>query len=136
MRREAWFERACGVLSMLERARTPDATHFAGDRLTAADMTSLAKETPFRLGDDDAAATATPSTVSGGADGVWTLSAGGQSAVVQEIAHADFNADGLGDVLVFVSLSVEGGTATAAEVGVVEKKAADGPCAYSGAIAN
>lgn len=133
MRREAYFKRACGVLSMLERARTPDLSHFANEAMTDADMQSLAKGPPFRIGGDpgvpDVAA-----TVGRSAEGGWTLSANGQKATMQEIAHADFNADGLGDMLVFVSISVEHGSATAAEVGLVEKKTANGPCAYAAAL--
>lgn len=134
MRREAYFERACGVLSMLERARAPEVSHFSGDRMSASDVASLADGPPFRIGADAATdAASEPATVGGGDNGVWTLSAGGQAATVQEIAHADFNADGMGDMLVFVRMSVEGGTATAAEVGIVEKKSAEGPCAYAAA---
>jgi hypothetical protein len=133
MKREAFFHRACGVLSMLERARTPDVSYFNDGRMQDADAASLSKNSPFGFGGDENAP-AVAANVARGENGVWKLDGADQKAVMQEIAHADFNADGLGDMLVFVSLSVEGGTATAAEVGLVVKRAADGPCAYEGAL--
>ncbi|MBY0422346.1 MAG: hypothetical protein K2Q06_08590, partial [Parvularculaceae bacterium] len=133
MRREAFFKRACGVLSMLERARKPDLSHFANEAMNEADMQSLAKGPPFRIGGDPGVPDVT-ATVGRNPDGAWTLSADGQKAMMQEVAHADFNADGLGDMLVFVAISVEHGSATAAEVGLVEKKSANGSCAYTAAL--
>lgn len=133
MKREAFFQRACGVLSMLERARAPDLSHFVNGRMGDADARSLALAAPFGFGGDENAP-AVPATMAPRGEGAWGLEGGDQKAVVQEIAHADFNADGLGDMLVFVSLSVEGGTATAAEVGLVVKRAAAGPCTYEGAL--
>ena len=131
MRREAYFQRACGVLSMLERARAPDLSYFVDGRMHDEDARSLARGAPFGFAGDENAPAA-PAVATSGGDGAWRLDGGDQKAMMQEIAHADFNADGLGDMLVFVSLSVEGGTQTASEVGLVVKRAADGPCAYEG----
>lgn len=133
MKREAYFQRACGVLSMLERARKPDLSYFAEGQMHDADAKSLGAASPFGFGGEENAPT-TPASVAPEGAGVWRLTGGDQNAVMQEIAHADFNADGLGDVLVFVTLTVEGGSATASEVGLVVKRGADGPCAYEGAI--
>ncbi len=133
MKREAYFQRACGVLSMLERARTPDLSYFADGHMHDSDAQSLATAAPFGVGAEEGIPAA-PARVAAGGEGAWTLEGGDQKARMQEIAHADFNADGLGDMLVFVALSVEGGTATASEVGLIVKRAADGPCTYEGAL--
>lgn len=133
IRREAYFQRACGALTALENARPPDVSYFNDGRMSGADMTLLAKAAPFQIGTDPAV-TAPPQIENGG-EGVWVMRSGPQRMEMQEIAHADFNADGLGDVLAFVTLSVEGGTASAAQLGIVEKKSADGPCAWTAAPA-
>ncbi len=127
MRREAWFVRACGTLALLEVARRPDLSHFEGGDASQADMESLAAAAPFGIGEAGAAA---PMSVAKSGAAEWRLSGSGQSVVIQEIAHADFNADGLGDILVFASLGVEGGTAAASETGLLEKRKASGPVRF------
>jgi len=127
MRREAWFVRAGGTLALLEGARRPDLSHFAGGDASKTDIESLAEAAPFAIGETSAAA---PMSVAKSGDAEWRLSGDGQYAVIQEIAHADFNADGLGDVLVFVSIGAEGGTATVSDTGFLEKRKASGPVRF------
>ncbi|MEE2692387.1 MAG: hypothetical protein VX640_12685 [Pseudomonadota bacterium] len=128
MRREAWFVRACGTLALLKAARRADLTHFEDAAASEADMESLAATAPFRIGPAEEGAPTAEVSRAGPAE--WRLSVDGQFAVVQEIAHADFNADGLGDLLVFVSLNAGGGTATASRTGLLVKLKPAGPVRF------
>lgn len=127
LRREAWFVRACGVLDMLGRARAPDVSHFEDGRMAQADAAQLAAGPPFLIGESAQAVVGAAARIG---DAAWRISYPTGEAVIQEIAHADFNFDGRGDIFVFVSLSAQGGTATASETGLVEKNAADGPVRF------
>ena len=159
MRREAFFERACGALDYLLKARPMKMSYFAEGALSAGDAEAVAAGKPFGFvggppspspseGDVQAETNDAPKgdaqdlTVaeeSGSAvrlagkaaAGVWRLSRGEQSAQIQEIAHADFNDDGFGDVLVYVTLGVSGASARTGLVGLVEKTAADAPARFS-----
>lgn len=126
MRREGWFERACGALAMLEKARKADLSHFEGGMLSQNDMDALAEASPFRIGEAQVAAMTAART----GPSEWRLLGGGQTAVIQEIAHADFSGDGLGDLLVFVTMRVEDGSAWASSTGYIEKTKASGPLRF------
>ncbi|MEL7485645.1 MAG: hypothetical protein AAGJ87_00350 [Pseudomonadota bacterium] len=129
MRREAFFERACGVISFLLDARAPSETFFQDGALTIADVRSLGEGPPFRIAPSADAVDAVMDAAAA-EDGVWGLSSGEQYARIQEIAHADFNGDGAGDILTFVTVGVEGATASAGTVGFLEKTSADAPVRF------
>ncbi|GAB4530609.1 MAG: hypothetical protein Kow00133_19350 [Amphiplicatus sp.] len=131
MRRELVFERACGTLAMLERARAPERTHFRDGALARGDVEAVAGAAPLRIGPAADDAVSGPVAVEAEAPGVWRWSVGGQRARLQEIAHADFNGDGFGDVLVFLAAVAEGGTASVGVVGLVEKTAEDAPARFA-----
>lgn len=131
MRRELVFERACGALAALERAHAPARTHFHGGALARGDVEAVAAAAPLRIGLAADEARSGPVAVEAEAPGAWRWSAGGQRVLLQEIAHADFNGDGLGDVLVFLAAAVEGGTASAGAVGIIEKTAEDAPARFA-----
>ena len=144
MRREAFFRRACGVLDMLAWSRDPDASYFEEGAAALADIEALAASGAFGLaeGSPKAPPGSTTSTddaapaisVRADAPGVWALSwAEDRAAVVQEIAHADFNADGAGDILVFIALGARGATglAAASRLGFLEKVDAEGPARFT-----
>lgn len=126
MRREGWFERACGALAMLEKAGRADLSHFEGGMLSQKDMDALAEASMFRIGEAQVAALTAART--GPAE--WRFVGGGQTVVIQEIAHADFSGDGLGDMLVFVTMRVDGGTASIGRTGYIEKTKASGPLRF------
>lgn len=128
MRREAWFVRACGTLALLEGARLPRESHFAEGALTEADLRSLAGSGRFRIGPVSEGGSGEVAIDRDGA--AWRLFAAGSRARLQEIAHADFNEDGRGDMLVFIVTQAEGGTATASAVGILDKPAAEGPVTF------
>lgn len=129
MRREAYFRRACGALAFLERARKPDVTYFEDGALSEADVDSLAGTSPFRIG-PAVEPGARETTIEKDPDGTWRLISDGQIALLQEIAHADFDGDGRGDMLVFVAMRVEGATAAASMAGLLEKASAAGPVVF------
>lgn len=127
MRHEAVFQRACGVLAMLEKAQ-PAKTNFFKTGLTEADMKSLAEGAPFRFGPEFEMPS--PAAVAKAGQS-WKLSSAEETATIEEIAHADFNGDGRGDIVVFVTLGPVGGTATASEVGILEKPSEAGPVRFA-----
>ncbi|MEM9169608.1 MAG: hypothetical protein AAGC56_08110 [Pseudomonadota bacterium] len=129
MRREAFFSRACGALSYLERAGSVFQTHFDGGRLSSVDVASLAEGASFGFME----AAAGPMNAADARQiraGVWRIKAEGQSAYLQELAHADFNADGVGDILVFVAVRPDGGTASVGDVGFLTKETPNAPVRF------
>lgn len=128
MRREEYFRRACGALSMLVAARPALSSHFANGRADEGDVRSLAREQIFSLG--EAAATG-PAEIAEVDTGVWKLASAESETMVFEIAHADFTGDGLGEILAYVSTGAVGGTARGGSIGLMEKPSAGGPCTFS-----
>lgn len=130
MRREAFFTRACGVRALLMKAQPAQTSYFASGECSEADIRSLVAGAPFRIG-KEAGEDAPADVVRAGA-GEWRISAGGQTMLLQEIAHADFNADQRGDMLVYIQIAAEGATAQTGTVGFLDKEAADGPVVFVG----
>lgn len=129
MRHEALFTRACGMLATLEQAQPAKASFFDKSGLTEADMKSLAEGPAMRFGPEF-------ETPAGGAavsrvGESWRISSPTEAATIEEIAQADFNGDGRADILVFVTLNAEGGTATASEIAILEKPSAAGPVRFA-----
>lgn len=126
MAHEAYFVRACGVLHLLATAAPASVSYFENDELSLGDVEALAAGAPFGIG--EAAAQA------GRAEKLrahfWRIASGAQVAVLQEIAYADFNGDGRGDMLVFVALGVEGGSAGASLAGLIDKPGPEGPVTF------
>ena len=132
MRRESYFTRACGALRMLMMSSEPRETFFDKDGCTEEDMRSLAGMTLPAVRES---AEATPSdlAINRTEPGKWRLSTTAEDAVMQEIAIADFNEDGLGDVLVFMAAGASGGTAYVDQLGFLEKKAPNGEVTFTAA---
>lgn len=127
MRREEYFKRSCGALSMLVDARPARSSHFTDGRADEADVRSLARAQTFSLGE----ASADPAEVLRVEAGVWKLATAESETIVYEIAHADFTGDGLGEILAYVSTGAVAGTARGGAIGLMEKPSAGGPCAFS-----
>ena len=125
IRRAAYFERACGALSMLVSAKPARASHFVGGRASDADVRSMAGEASFGLGEATAVSAITEID-----EGVWKLSSPVAESTVFEIAHADFNGDGFGEILAYISTGAAGGSARAGLIGFIEKADAAGPCVF------
>ena len=154
MRREAYFTRACRALIYLSEANTAIATHFDGGRLSSGDIASVASKADFRFiesplkivsmpnaGEDVSGALVKPikaslteqsyEGVSRVGSGKWGIDQENSKVQLQEMAHADFNGDGVGDVLVFVAIQAEGGTANVGHIGFLEKTEANGPVTFA-----
>lgn len=126
MRREAYFVRACGVLRLLQRAQPATISYFSGGACSLAGIESVAAAAPFALGEGDA----TAASVERISESQWRIAVDGQIADLQEIAHADFNGDGRGDMAVFISIGAIGGTARASRVGYLDKPGPEGPVRF------
>ncbi|MEM9705187.1 MAG: hypothetical protein AAF850_03830 [Pseudomonadota bacterium] len=122
MRREAYFMRACMAVRFLLTAAEPKKSYFAKGALSERDVEAMSNNPPLRIAprNMDVAEIGAPN-IEPLQDGLWRLQYSDQSAIVQEISHADFNGDGVGDVLAFIAVTVREGTATAGAVGLIEK---------------
>lgn len=128
MRREEYFKRACGALSLLVKAEPAQSTHFDGGKASAGDVRSMALQDAIEFGE---AAPSTAVAVTEIEDRVWKVAIGDGEVIVYEIAHADFTGDGLGEILAYVSVGAAGGTARTGSIGLMEKPAAGGACTFN-----
>lgn len=128
MRREEYFKRACNALSMLAAAKPAAMSHFSDGHASAADIRSMADGDAIGFGET---APSVDVSVEAGEPGVWKVTIGEGETFVHEIAHADFNGDGVGEILAYVSVGAHGGTARSGVVGLIEKAADEGPCTFT-----
>lgn len=128
MRREEYFKRACGSLSLLVDAKPASTTHFSGGKADASDVRTLANTEATAFGETAPSANVDVSEVD---EGVWKILIGQGETMVYEIAHADFTGDGVGEILAYVSTGVVDGTARSGAVGFLTKPSAGGPCAFT-----
>ena len=124
MRRERYFERACGTLKALANARKPKVSYFDNETLTKSDVVRFADGRPFVFS-ESAITEPVDTEIEKSEDGAWQLKSDGHTAILQEIIHADFNRDNNGDILVNVVLSVDDGTAQSGRIGFLEKTSPD-----------
>ena len=123
MRREAFFVRACGVLDMLLEARKAEKSYFTDGSPRAEDMAALPGDRLLRLAGDAAAST----TVEETSRYNWRFSVSDQTTLLQEIANADFDGDGVEEILVFLHAGPQTGTARVSSIALLEKDSADAP---------
>lgn len=128
MRREEYFKRACGALTLLAAAKPAELTHFSDGKATRDDILSMASVEATGFGE---AAPSTDVDVAEIETGVWKVVIGQGEMMVYEIAHADFTGDDLGEILSYVSVGAGGGTARTGSIGFLEKNADDAPCTFS-----
>ncbi|MEM9495037.1 MAG: hypothetical protein AAGA09_03460 [Pseudomonadota bacterium] len=125
IRREAFFQRACGFIDMLATAEAPREPFFGGRDLSADDVEIIARAVAF--GDPrDGQATSSAEKDQEEAeavqadDGRWTMNARDERVlVVSELARADFDGDGVEDVLVFLTSGYEDGSARVVDLGLL-----------------
>ena len=128
MRREEYYKRACVSLSLLVKAKPAQSTNFAGDHADAEDIKALAMGDAIGFAEVGAPVDVGVTSV---ADGVWKVTIGQGETMIYEIAHADFNGDGLGEILAYLSIGSVDGTARTGSVGFLEKRSPEGPCYFT-----
>lgn len=128
MRREEYFKRACGALTMLADAEPARTTHFAGGKADMSDVRSLAMTEAIGFGETRPDTQVDISKVE---DGVWKVLIGNGATTIFEIAHADFTGDGVGEILAYMSVGAVDGTARSGVIGLMEKPTAGGGCSFS-----
>lgn len=130
-RREEFFRRACAVLDYLVKAEAPETSFFADGRLSAADIAIIPDQSLLSLGggseidpeaselEDNPASRTNP--VAENDEALWVVSLGQRDVTIQPLSHADFDEDGIGDVLVYMRTRQADGTAFAGIVGYLRK---------------
>ncbi len=114
---EAHFDAKCGIVELAKRAELPADTSFVTGQLTREHLEALAIADWPNIGGDDNSSTA---LVTKQGEGVWLAEYGVMFAVLSEIAHADFNKDGHGDMLVFLLASPMDGSAQISYYALIE----------------
>lgn len=127
LRREEYFERACGALSMLVKGSPARESNFTGGEADESEIRSLAEGDAIAFGEIEASSPIGVENVKGG---VWRVTIGQGETMIFEIAHADFTGDGVGEILAYLTTGPVGGAARAGTVGLIEKSSADGPCTF------
>jgi hypothetical protein len=128
MRREEYFRRACGSLALLAKAAPARRTNFTDGKAAMDDVRSMATADAVGFGEVEPAASVEVTEVS---PGVWKILIGQGETMVHEIAHADFDGDGGGEILAYLTVGAAGGTARTGTIGLMEKASASGPCGFS-----
>ncbi len=129
MRREGYFIRACGVLGALSNAQTAGETFFADGSPTAEEVAALAATMKF--GETDADADGQDVHVEHEPGHIWRISAGNLNIELHEIANADFDNDGVEEILTFSASAPEGGTAAFYDIGLLERDSADAALVFT-----
>jgi hypothetical protein len=119
MRREASFVRACGALAALDKAQDAKQSFFTNGSPNAEDMAVMVSA--MRFGE----ASAENLQVDQASGHVWRITADAITVQIHEIANADFDNDGIEEVLAFSAGAPVGGTASFYDVGLIEKDSAE-----------
>jgi hypothetical protein len=127
----------CGLLFELQRARLPLKSFLANPKVSLADLNLLpAKILAYVPESDGEAKLLSKSTVSEVVakddiektdDTMIALSYGGFQQTIWEAARADFNGDGVEDILVFTGVRAEGGTMGYSDYFLLTRTAPTGP---------
>ncbi len=126
IRRAAYFVRACGALDLLLEARPVQTSYFVDGSPDATEIASLGGDSLLRLGADASLSPGPPAVERQNATN-WRISFDDQQVILQEIANADFDGDGIEEILAFLAASPEFGTAVVYTVALLEKDSASGP---------
>lgn len=126
MRRAAYFVRACGALDLLLEARPAQTSYFVDGSPDATEIASLDGDSLLRLGADASSAPGPPEVERQNATD-WRISFDDQQVILQEIANADFDGDGIEEILAFLAAGPEFGTAVVYTMALLEKDSASEP---------
>src|SRR5690348_1484944 len=138
MAMEGFLIRTCGLLVELEKAKLPRKSFIANPRVSLANLNLLPAEILGAVTEDEARGVKrlrgkTVSEVVPSKDiervdsDVITLSYGGVRQSFWEGARADFNGDGIEDILVFTGGRAEGGTMGYADYFALTRMSPSGP---------
>lgn len=129
MRREAYFVRACALLSLLSRAEKAEESFFGEDGLTETVMENLSTDRLPRLA-ENADVAATDMSLIRDNDGNWRYEDDDRFVTVEELALADFDGDGVQDILVLVVAGPNDGTAKIVDYGILKRATASDSVEY------
>lgn len=136
MAMESSFIDTCGLLFELQKAKLPIKSFIANPRVTLADVNLLPAEIlaslpeggePDRLRGKTVADAVPPQDIKEAEAERLTVSYGGLRQSFWEGARADFNGDGIEDILVFTGGRAEGGTMGYADYFILTRTSAAGP---------
>lgn len=127
MRREGYFKRACGVLTALFEAQKASTQFFANGSPTDEEIAGLAPT--MRMG--EASNLAESISVSRSDGYRWEINIGEQTVFLTELANADFDNDGIEEILGYSAGVMAGGSARFYHVGLIEKDNADAPLRFT-----
>lgn len=127
MRREGYFERACGALAALADAQPADKSFFANGAPDEAEVAALALTIRFA----ELTTSADELLVEKASGNVWRITAGAYRLQLHEIANADFDNDGVEEILAFTAGAPAEGTAAFYDLGLLEKDSADAALAFT-----
>ena len=119
-RREEYFRRACGMLNFLIASGTPERTNFEDGLLSFGDIAALPDEALLRFAPAPDAA-ARENAREADSFGNWTVDMSEETITIQPLAHADFDGDARGDMLVYMRTRKKGATAFAGTVAYLAK---------------
>ena len=126
MRREAYFVRACGLLAALANAQPASSTYFPNGSPEAEEVAKLARTMKF-----GEAGPGEDIHVEKEPGAIWRISSGQMKWQIHEIANADFDNDGVEEIMAFTVGAPEGGTASFYNAGLLEKDAAGAALAFT-----
>jgi hypothetical protein len=136
MAMESSFIHTCGLLFGLQRAKLPVKSFITNPRVTLADLNLLPADLLATSPDDDRTDSLRGKTIAAvvprqdieKADAAGlTLSYGGFRQSFWEAARADFNGDGVEDILIFESGRAEGGTMLYSDYVILTRTSPSGP---------
>lgn len=127
MRREGYFVRACGALAALRDAQKPESSHFEEGSPTNEDLAGV--RGILRIGENEQQIDRVVVAQQG--DFQWRIAADSQFVEIQELANADFDNDGIEEILIFLAGGTAGGSALFYDIGLMQKDAADASVTYA-----
>ena len=127
MRREAYFIRACGVLAGLMNAQPFERSYFQDGTPEAGEVAVLAANMNFGEGQPENEEL----HVEKAAGSIWRISSEAMAIQIHEIANADFDNDGIEEIMAFTSGGPEDGTARFYSAGLIEKDQAGAALSFT-----
>jgi len=126
MRREAYFVRACGTLAALSNAQPAATSYFSNGSPEAEEVALLARTMKF-----GEAGPGEDIHVEKSPGDIWRISSGDMNWRIHEIANADFDNDGVEEIMAFTVGAPEGGTAAFYNAGLLEKDTAGAALSFT-----